>query len=163
MCWGTSQVRVRAVSPMGDAQVPKEEPEYCTFGGVTACSAHLVELCCLCSYGTNLLLPCMRTCLTASLRALAYRSLVLRAARLRTCFLSGRPVAEASPPSFRVPSAILGVLRFDIGICSAICLSVSSSVCMHLCSGGVLSRLARMARRAAAALMRKTHSTANRL
>ena len=70
---------------------------------------------------------------------------------------SGRPVAEASPPSFRVPSAILGVMCFDIGICSAICLSVSSSVCMHLCSGGVLSRLARMARRAAAALMRKTH------
>ena len=77
---------VRAVSPMGDAQVPKEEPGYCTFGGVTACSTHLVELCCLCSYGTNLLLPCMRTCLTASLRALAYRSLVLRAARFRACY-----------------------------------------------------------------------------
>ena len=94
---------------MGDAQVPKEEPEYCTFGGVTACSAHLVELCCLCSYGTNLLLPCMRTCLTASLRALAYRSLVLRAARFRACFLfrsaSGGGFPSVVPRSVRYPGS----------------------------------------------------------
>ena len=116
---------------MGDAQVPKEEPEYCTFGGVTACSAHLVELCCLCSYGTDLLLPCMRACLTASLRALAYRSLVLRAARFRACYFfrsaSGGGFPSVSPRSVRYsvayrlyaswPLALL-LSRLSCGVCN---------------------------------------------
>ena len=92
------QVGVRAVSPMGDAQVQGSSLESRAFCGVTACFARMARLCQSLLFWHKNLPSCMRACWTASLHVLACRTLVVRAARsVRDCYCSsGRP---GSPPS----------------------------------------------------------------
>ena len=91
------QVGVRAVSPMGDAQVQGSSLESRAFCGVTACFARMARLCQSLLFWHKNLPSCMRACWTASLHVLACRTLVLRATRsVRDCYFSGRPGSSLS-------------------------------------------------------------------
>ena len=95
LCWGTSQVGVRAVSPLGDAQVQGTNHESCAFGVVHACSARQV------GFWYAVLVWCQQLCFPVSLHVSLLDSelacfglpvlLVLRAAPSVTATLSGRP------------------------------------------------------------------------
>ena len=95
LCWGTSQVGVRAVSPLGDAQVQGTSHKSFAFGVVHACSARQV------GFWYAVLVWCQQLCFPVSLHVSLLDSelacfglpvlLVLRAAPSVTATLSGRP------------------------------------------------------------------------
>jgi len=110
LCWGTSQVGVRAVSPLGDAQVQGTSHESRTFSVVHACSARQV------GFWYAVLVWCQQLCFPVSLHVSLLDSelacfglpvlLVLRAAPSVTATLLGRPSIFRSFSSAICPLAI---------------------------------------------------------
>ena len=110
LCRGTSQAGVRAVSPLGDAQVQGTSHKSCAFGVVHACSARSV------GFWYAVLVWCQRLRFPVSLHVSLLDSelarfglpvlLVLRAAPSVTATLLGRPSIFRSFSSAICPLAI---------------------------------------------------------